>query len=276
MQPFTLKNEGSDEEEESYGPTLTTKYLLINEEKSIVPLLKLHMHEKCLAAWHTMGSCMQGKAGMSAFERMYGEGLWAYASKDLEHNCIFNEAVASGARQVVPALIDGYGEVFQGLTSLVDIGGGIGTTLRSIARSFPHIKCTVLDLPHVVETAPSCPEVEFVAGNMFSFIPKADAVMLMWVLHNWGDEDCVKILKRCTDAIDAKSGKVIIVDIIIGVDDPQELEHVRLATDMIMLAKTGGKERNEKEWRRLLSDAGFNQCKITPIKALQSVIEARP
>ncbi|XP_058106624.1 (RS)-norcoclaurine 6-O-methyltransferase-like [Magnolia sinica] len=184
MQLFTLKNEGSDEEEESYGPTSATKYLLINEEKSIVPLLKLQMHEKCLAAWHIMGSCMQGKAGMSAFERMYGEGLWAYASKDPEHNCIFNEAMASGARQVVPALIDGYGEVFQGLTSLVDIGGGIGTTLRSIAKSFPHIKCTVLDLPHVVETAPSCPEVEFVAGNMFSSIPKADAVMLMVTYHS--------------------------------------------------------------------------------------------
>ncbi|XP_058072328.1 (RS)-norcoclaurine 6-O-methyltransferase-like [Magnolia sinica] len=276
MQLFTVQNEGSDEREESYGSTSATKFILINEEKSIVPLFKLQMHEKCLAAWHTLGSCMQGKAGMSAFERMHGESLWAYASKHPDLNGIFNNAMAGGARSVVPAMIDGYGEVFQGLTSLVDIGGGIGTNLQSIAKAFPHIKCTVLDLPHVVETAPSCPEVEFVAGNMFSFIPKADAVMLMWVLHNWGDEDCVKILKRCKDAIDAKSGKVIVVDIIIGVDDLQELEHVRLATDMIMLAKTGGKERNEKEWRRLLSDAGFNQCKITPIKALQSVIEARP
>ncbi|XP_058103024.1 (RS)-norcoclaurine 6-O-methyltransferase-like [Magnolia sinica] len=119
---------------------------------------------------------MQGKAGISAFERLYGERMWTYASKQPELNGIFNNAVAGGARSVVRALIDGYGDVFQGLTSLVDIGGGIGTTLQSIAKAFPHINCTVLDLPHVVETAPSCPEVEFVAGDMFSFIPKADVV----------------------------------------------------------------------------------------------------
>ncbi|XP_058106634.1 (R,S)-reticuline 7-O-methyltransferase-like [Magnolia sinica] len=64
MQLFTVQNEGSDEREESYGSTSATKFILINEEKSIVPLFKLQMHEKCLAAWHTLGSCMQGKAGM--------------------------------------------------------------------------------------------------------------------------------------------------------------------------------------------------------------------
>ncbi|KAK1325042.1 Tabersonine 16-O-methyltransferase [Acorus calamus] len=36
---------------------------------------------------------------------------------------------------------------------------------------------------------------------MFERVPSADAVMLKWILHDWGDEDCVKILKRCKEAI---------------------------------------------------------------------------
>ncbi|KAJ0970187.1 hypothetical protein J5N97_023064 [Dioscorea zingiberensis] len=47
-----------------------------------------------------------------------------------------------------------------------------------------------------------------------------------------------------------------------------------LAMDIIMMAYTGGKERNEKEWKELLMAAGFTKFKITPIMALQHVIEA--
>ncbi|KAK8992066.1 hypothetical protein V6N11_044958 [Hibiscus sabdariffa] len=39
---------------------------------------------------------------------------------------------------------------FEGLGSLVDVGGGTGTVAKAIADAFPHLNCTVLDLPHVV------------------------------------------------------------------------------------------------------------------------------
>ena len=49
----------------------------------------------------------------------------------------------------------------------------------AIAAAFPHVKCSVLDLPHVVsEARADGAAVEFVAGDMFDFIPKADAVLL--------------------------------------------------------------------------------------------------
>ena len=50
----------------------------------------------------------------------------------------------------------------------------------AIAAAFPCLKCTVLDLPHVVAKAPSISigNVQFVAGDMFESIPLADAVFL--------------------------------------------------------------------------------------------------
>lgn len=42
---------------------------------------------------------------------------------------------------------------------------------------------------------------------------------------------------------------------------------------MVLLA---GKERNKKEWVKLISTAGFSDYKITPILGLRSVIEIHP
>jgi ubiquinone/menaquinone biosynthesis C-methylase UbiE len=74
------------------------------------------------------------------------------------------------------------GEVFAGINSLVDVGGGDGTMAKAIAKAFPHVRCSVLDLPHVVggNGMPGEGEgtVEFIAGDMMVFIPPADAVLL--------------------------------------------------------------------------------------------------
>ena len=39
---------------------------------------------------------------------------------------------------------------FDGVDSLVDVGGGSGTMAKGIAEAFPDMDCTVFDLPHVV------------------------------------------------------------------------------------------------------------------------------
>jgi hypothetical protein len=46
--------------------------------------------------------------------------------------------------------------------------------------------------------------------------------------------------------------------------------------DMLMMILVTGQERNEKEWAKLFSDAGFSDYKITPILGLRSIIEVFP
>lgn len=101
---------------------------------------------------------------------------------------------------------------------------------------------------------------------------------MQWILHNYGDEECRKILKRCKEALPEKGGKVIIVDTIMDGDDDgagDEFTDARLALDLEMMLLFGGKERTEEEWRRLLQHAGFSKCRIMPIKSsIHSLIEA--
>ncbi|KAK9944243.1 hypothetical protein M0R45_009820 [Rubus argutus] len=100
-----------------------------------------------------------------------------------------------------------------------------------------------------------------------------------YVLHDWGDEECIRILKNCREAIPEDKGKVIILEAIIEEDEINEdkLTDVRLMLDMVMMAHTNtGKERTLKEWGYVLTEAGFSRHSVTPINAVQSVIQAFP
>ena len=105
------------------------------------------------------------------------------------------------------------------------------------------------------------------------------SIVLKWVLHDWNDELSVKILKNCREAISGKGkeGKVIIIDIAIDeVGDDREMTELKLDYDLVMLTMFNGKEREKKEWEKLIYEAGFSNYKIIPICGFKSLIEVYP
>ena len=105
------------------------------------------------------------------------------------------------------------------------------------------------------------------------------------MLHDWGDEYCIKILKNCKEALPPKTGKVLIVEPVVGEkkktmimeERDEKLEYVRLALDMIMMVHTStGKERTLKEWDFVIKEAGFARYEVRDIDDVQSVIIAYP
>ncbi|WVZ62435.1 hypothetical protein U9M48_012189, partial [Paspalum notatum var. saurae] len=211
-----------------------------------------------------------GAAAVSAertpFMMAHGAGFYDVVRRDAAFAVCFDEAMGSDSRFVAEIVVRDFGAVFAGLTSLVDVGGNNGTTARAIAEAFPHVKCSVLELPHVVDTMPADGKVEFVAGDMMEFIPPADAVLLKFVLHNWSDEDCIQILKRSREAISTREpkGKVVIIDIVLGSQSKKALE-AQLLMDLCMMLVLEGIQRTEETWHKIFLDAGFTQYKITPI-----------
>ncbi|KAK2413439.1 isoflavone 7-O-methyltransferase [Trifolium repens] len=95
---------------------------------------------------------------------------------------------------------------------------GTGNSAKIISEAFPTLKCIVFDLPNVVEGLTDNNYLSFVGGNMFESFLQADAILLKWILHDWNDDDCVKILKISKEAVlrENKGGKVIIIDIVIN------------------------------------------------------------
>ncbi|KAK9676769.1 hypothetical protein RND81_11G099200 [Saponaria officinalis] len=265
------------EKEALYGLTITSKSLLNDSNNlSFAPMFLSLTHPTAMAPWHTLSHSI--KEGGTPFERVYGETFWEKSSKESELNK-FNSGMAYVTKNMMNALLKGYKDEFSKLGgTLVDVAGGFGDVVAEIVKAHPNIEGINFDLPHVVAAAPPVPGVTHVGGDMFSHIPQADTILLKSVLHNWGDEDCIKILKNIKKAIISKKrGKVILVEIILQTNRKERFEDAKMILDLFMMTIFGGgKERTEKEWKKLLIDAGFPQYNIIQIHSTVSIIEAFP
>ncbi|KAK9929637.1 hypothetical protein M0R45_026730 [Rubus argutus] len=123
--------------------------------------------------------------------------------------------------------------------------------------------------------APKYQGVKHVKGDMFKSIPKTQSIMLKEVLHNWDDEHCKKILRKCWEAL-PNTGKVIVVEYVIM---PQELKNTpeivhSLTVDIMMMTLyNGGKQRTTDDFDNLAKSVGFIETKIFPITHVTCVIE---
>jgi hypothetical protein len=118
-----------------------------------------------------------------------GVGPWDVARSDPRFNEVFNAGMHADSRVALEFAVSGErGEaLFAGVSSLVDVAGGIGAAAKAIARAFPHVKCSVLDLPHVISSIPADDDaalVEYVPGDMMEYIPPADAVFLKVIVKH--------------------------------------------------------------------------------------------
>jgi hypothetical protein len=114
----------------------------------------------------------------SIFEHTHGKALWDMAGHDATLDELINSAMVSDSRFIMDVAVREGGDVFRGLSSLVDIGGGLGAAAQVISEAFPHVECSVLDLEHVIAKAPVGTNVKYVAGDMFEGVPPANAAFL--------------------------------------------------------------------------------------------------
>ncbi|GAA2561048.1 methyltransferase [Winogradskya consettensis] len=171
---------------------------------------------------------------------------------------------------------------FSRFQHVADIGGGQGRLLAAILTEQPGIRGTLFDTASAVAgAAPVLAEqgvadrVECVVGDFFEAVPSGpDAYVMKAILHDWSDEDSVRILKSIRTAIgDNTQARVLLVESVVA--DLNEW-HFAKAMDIAMGVSLGGKERNRAQWAELLSQAGFELVDVTRTHPPHSVVEARP
>ncbi|KZV40955.1 caffeic acid 3-O-methyltransferase [Dorcoceras hygrometricum] len=242
--------------ERLYGLEPVCEFLTKNDDGvSMAPLVLMNQDKVLIESWfHLKDAVLDGGI---PFNKAYGMTAFEYHGTDPRFNKVFNQGMSNHSTIIMKEILDSYGG-FHGLKSIVDVGGGTGAILNMIVSKYPTIKGINFDLPHVVEDAPSYPGVEHVGGDMFVSVPKGDAIFMKWICHDWSDEHCRKILKRCYEALPEK-GKVILAECILP-DAPDTGLSTKntVHVDVIMLAHNpGGKERTEKEFEALAKGAGF-------------------
>nr|KAJ0185979.1 hypothetical protein LSAT_V11C900460300 [Lactuca sativa] len=203
------------------------------------------------------------------FNKAHGVHAFEYPAKDNRFNQVFNKCMYDNTTIVMKMFLGKY-KGFEGVKQLVDVGGGLGANLNIIVSKYPTIKGINFDLPHVIKDTHSSPGVDHVGGDMFESVPIGDVIFMKWILHDWGDNECITVLKNCWAAL-PEFGKVVAVETIIPDLENQPRDHATnidvsktvISSDMIMMiANPGGKERTLKEYNSLAKKAGFTSLKI--------------
>jgi hypothetical protein len=177
---FSTSTAGEDGGAVLYGLTTTCRFLV--GWHNLSPMVPFLLNPLVVSSFFSLPDWFRSApapAGAgSLFELAHGCSQWERASKDAEFNGVLNGSMAADSQVFLEVIIMDKGRIFRGLSSLVDVGGGKGAGTKVIASAFPRIKCTVMDLPHVIGDGAGHENLHFVAGDMFESIPSADAVVL--------------------------------------------------------------------------------------------------
>ncbi|CAI9100563.1 OLC1v1037690C2 [Oldenlandia corymbosa var. corymbosa] len=242
--------------ERLYGLSPVGEFFVPDEEGNTIAYLAKMLQDKVfIDSWYELDNAVL--EGGVAFDKVYGMNQFEYNGKDARFNELFNKGLTGLTSTTMKHLLNEY-EGFEGLNTLVDVGGGFGVSLHKIVSKYPQIKGINFDLPHVVKNAPSYPGVTHIGGDMFESVPKADAIFIKGVIHDWTDDYCLKLLKNCFKAL-PENGKVIVVDFILPLkSDGSAYAKTVCQTDTLMMTVTpGGRERSEFEFQALAVGAGF-------------------
>lgn len=218
----------------------------------------------------TMLSMFWDYAG--ARSQQTGEGLGTEPYTDL---------MSASQAMVAEQIIDSY--PLHTHQRLLDVGGGDGTFLRTVATAAPDLSLMLFDLPPVAERAQARfteshthNEVSCHGGSVFEDdLPEgADVISLVRVIHDHNDDAALAILKRCRKALPA-GGTLLLAE-------PMGREKVGdPATDayfgMYLHAMGRGRPRTAQELQALIAEAGFNRCQSlrTHLPMLTSLLVAK-
>jgi hypothetical protein len=225
--------------------------------------------------WSSLEYCV--RTGKQALEQIYGVPTFEFMKQNPEEAQIFNETMTNLSMIDGPAVEGAYD--FQGINSIVDVGGGHGRLLLTILEKNPHMKGTLYDLAHVVAGAANGPlkpvmnRCTVSAGDMFSSVPAgAEAYIMKHIIHDWPDDLCLKILKACRRSVNP-GGKLLVVDSVI---QPGNDFSSAKFLDLQMLIFPGGHERTEEQFRELFTEAGWQLTRVIPTSVGDSIVEGSP
>ena len=221
------------------------------------------------------GAVETARTGRPAFEEVFGVPFFEHLAAHPDDAETFNRAMQGGSAARLPPLL---AWDWKGVETVIDVGGGNGV-LRALLSEHRHLRGVVFDLPNVVASARReiaaaglADRCATAGGSFFDELPPGgDVYLLAQILHDWHDEDALRILKRVREAM-RDDAVLLVLELIVPEDDAP---HPAKLVDLQMLFLLGGRERTRPEWEELLHRGGFELAAVVEGRRA-NVIEARP
>lgn len=272
-----LANLGVLEERDGRAFALTPmgQFLRSDVPLSLRGFARFAGYEPTWRAWgETVHSVRTGEPG---FEHAFGENIFDWYAKHLDESAVFDDAMTAISTTESAAVAEAFD--FSGIATLADVGGGRGYLLATILKRNPTMKGILFDMPHVVAGAPPLlrehgvtDRVHVQSGSFLETAPRdADAIIMKHIIHDWNDEDSIRILQSCHRVL-SKGGRVLVVEAV--VPPPGQTGWAKLLDLEMLVLTPRGRERTEQEFAKLLAAAGFRLTRIVPTASPVSVVEA--
>lgn len=245
-----------------FSLTSAGEFLKEDHPESLRGVARLEESPTHNALWTHLHDLVR-KGEQNAFSREFGySGSVEYRETNPEYDQVFNAAMTSYSKMQsawTQEMLER--EDFSDVSHVCDVGGGRGHLLCSLLEEHPHLKGTVLELPHVVEDddgllAPKMgveDRVTYVAGDMFEAVPEADVYLLKHILHDYNDGECTQILSTIRESAPSDA-RLFVIEYIVP---DSETSHFAKLFDIHMLVATTGRERTIEEYADLLTAAGW-------------------
>lgn len=213
-----------------------------------------------------------GRAGVFDLDP---DGLFSYLRRHEDQAQVFDRAMTAKSHADIACILAAYD--FGARGRVADVGGGRGHLLDAITRLHPDVVATLFEQPEVVARVAAergtDADIQLVAGDFFTDdLPVADVYVLMEIIHDWEDDDAVRILANIRRAA-PDDAVVLIVETVLregaGPDPAKTL-------DIVMLSVTGGRERTPGDYAALFERAGFELARVIPTMGAVHLVEARP
>ena len=164
--------------------------------------------------------------------------------------------------------------------TLCDVGSAQGAVPVHVALQHPHLTGIGFDLAPVgpifedfVASFGLQDRVRFAAGDFFADpLPDADVLVKGHILHDWGMDDKLKLLRNAHDAL-PDGGALIVYDAII--DDERRENAFGLLMSLNMLIETHeGFDYTAADCRGWMADVGFRESYVEPLLGPDSMVVA--
>ncbi|MDR6534475.1 methyltransferase [Variovorax soli] len=229
-------------------------------------------------SWKAWGMLDVALTGGVPHEAAWSTGRFQYLREHADEARGFDAFMANfpdRRHEAIAASFD-----FSTAKRIVDVGAGNGEALHHILARFPAARGVVFDREDVVAAiAPQAladGRIDFEGGSFFERVPEGgDIYLIVRVLHNWPDTECVQILRNCRAAM-ASDARLLVVEQIIE-PDPARGRPAGYLVDMQMMAMFGtARERTIPEFDELFERSGFTRQRVIATGSPVSVIEALP
>ena len=227
--------------------TITDKGRLLFESDSITRARALYwLQDRYLSA------CLP--TSLLRKERTSKKDIFSEIAQQPEHVALTQKVLNSYAEQDWHGIASVLPPEFFQSSTIVDLGGGIGSLLRELSERCSKQRLICIDRPEVIRIATPHPRIEFVSGDLFSgALPSANLYILSRVLHDWPDDKVQSILKRIP------SQYLCVIDREVDINANR---HALLSLHMFLI--NGAKERTRQEWDHLFSTSGWLVQSRTP------------